>query len=221
MKSVGPVQGWARHSQEGDRVRVLNSSSVAAGSAVIAEPEVVRANAAVPADARARPRPTVADAEDEFHEFVALRWTALLRTAYLLTGDRQRAEDLVQSALVRLHRHWPKVRRDGMPEAYARRIMINLNIDWWRRLGSREHSVESVPDRPTTADAFARFELREELWSALHGLAPRTRAVLVLRYFEDLSEAETAAVLGCSVGSVKSQSSRGLAKLRLSLGSAQ
>ena len=190
-------------------------------NAAVTAPALASVSAAASASAQPRPRPAVVDAEEEFREFVTERWAALLRTAYLLTGDRQRAEDLVQSALVRLHRHWPKIRHDGMPEAYVRRIMINLNIDWWRRLGSREHSVESVPDRPTTADAFASFELREELWSALHGLAPRTRAVLVLRYFEDLSEAETAAALGCSVGTVKSQSSRGLAKLRLSLGSAQ
>src|SRR5438445_12211536 len=74
--------------------------------------------------------------EDDFRDFVTARWSALLRTAYLLTGDRDRAEDLVQSALVRAHRHWPKIRRDGAGEAYVRKTMTNLNTDWWRRLGS-------------------------------------------------------------------------------------
>ena len=159
-------------------------------------------------------------ADDDFREFVTTRWSGLLRTAYLLTGDRARAEDLVQSALVRAHRHWPAVRREGTAEAYVRKIMVNLNTDWWRRLGSRERRVESVPDHGQETDAYAAFELREELWAALQQLPTRMRAALVLRFFEDLSEAETAAVLGCSVGTVKSQCSRGLARLRLSLRSA-
>lgn len=159
-------------------------------------------------------------AEDDFREFVTARWSGLLRTAYLLTGDRARAEDLVQSALVRAHRHWPAVRREGTAEAYVRKIMVNLNTDWWRRLGSRERRVESVPDSRHAVDAYAAFELRDELWAALQQLPTRMRAALVLRFFEDLSEAETAAVLGCSVGTVKSQCSRGLARLRLSVRSA-
>ena len=158
--------------------------------------------------------------EDGFREFVTARWTDLLRTAYLLTGDRTRAEDLVQSALVRAHRHWPKIRPEGTAEAYVRKIMVNLNTDWWRRLGSRERRVETVPDATQAGDAYAAFELRDELWAALQQLPTRMRAALVLRFFEDLSEAETAAVLGCSVGTVKSQCSRGLARLRLSLRSA-
>ena len=155
--------------------------------------------------------------EDDFRDFVTARWSALLRTAYLLTGDRDRAEDLVQSALVRAHRHWSRIRRDGAGEAYVRKTMTNLNTDWWRRLGSREHRVEAVPDRRRAVDDYAALEVRDELWTALQQLPPRMRAALVLRYFEDLSEADTAAALGCSVGSVKSQCSRGLARLRLSL----
>jgi RNA polymerase sigma-70 factor (sigma-E family) len=160
-------------------------------------------------------------AEDAFREFVIARWGALLRTAYLLTCDRERAEDLVQSALVRAHRHWPKIHREGRSEAYVRKTMVNLNTDWWRRLGSREHRVESVPDGRISADAYAAFDLRDELWAALQQLPNRMRAVLVLRYFEDLSDAETAAILGCSIGTVKSQCSRGLGRLRVSLGSAK
>jgi RNA polymerase sigma-70 factor (sigma-E family) len=145
----------------------------------------------------------------------------LLRTAYLLTGDLGRAEDLVQGALVRAHRHWSKLQREGGAEAYVRKIMVNLNTDWWRRLGSREHAVSAVPDARAEADAYAAFDLQDELWTALRGLPARMRAVLVLRYFEDLSEAETASILGCSTGTVKSQCSRGLGRLRLALGSAK
>ena len=160
--------------------------------------------------------------EAEFREFVTTRWTALLRMAYLLTGDHDRAEDLVQSALVRLHRHWPKVlagdqgSQGRTPEAYVRKTMVNLNTDWWRRLGSRERPGGILPggDRPSSADAYAEMELREDLWVELRALPAKMRATLVLRYFEDLSEAETAAILGCSVGAVKSQCSRGLARLQ-------
>lgn len=155
--------------------------------------------------------------EDDFHEFVSARWSALLRTAYLLTGDRGRGEDLVQGALVRAHRHWPKLQREGTAEAYVRKIMVNLNTDWWRQLGSRENAVGFVPDAQSADDAYAAFDLRDELWTTLRELPARMRAVLVLRYFEDLTEAETAAILGCSTGTVKSQCSRGLGRLRLAL----
>jgi RNA polymerase sigma-70 factor (sigma-E family) len=155
--------------------------------------------------------------EDDFHEFVSVRWNALLRTAYLLTGDRGRAEDLVQGALIRAHRHWSKLQRQGAAEAYVRKIMVNLNTDWWRRLGSRENSVELVPDAQSAGDAYAAFDAQDELWMALRKLPARMRAVLVLRYFEDLSEAETATILGCSTGTVKSQCSRGLGRLRIAL----
>jgi RNA polymerase sigma-70 factor (sigma-E family) len=159
--------------------------------------------------------------EESFREFVAARWPALLRTAYLLTGDHARAEDLVQSALVRVHRHWARVQA-ASPDAYVRKVMVNLNTDWWRRLGSREQAagLAAEVDRPTSADAYASFELREELWAALRELPARMRATLVLRYFEDLTEAETARILGCSLGTVKSQTSRGLARLEHLLGEA-
>ena len=160
--------------------------------------------------------------EAEFREFVTARWSALLRMAYLLTGDHGRAEDLVQNALVRVHRHWAKVlaEDDGSeergPEAYVRKTMVNLNTDWWRRLGSRERPGGILPggDRPSSADAYAEMELREDLWAELRALPAKMRATLVLRYFEDLGEAETADILGCSIGAVKSQCSRGLARLQ-------
>ncbi|MFD2083151.1 RNA polymerase sigma-70 factor, sigma-E family [Actinopolymorpha cephalotaxi] len=159
------------------------------------------------------------NAEDEegFREFVALRWTSLLRTAYLLVGDHGHAEDLVQSALVRTHRRWSGLENRDQPERYVRKVLVNLaSSHWRRRLHFRESPVADVPER-TVADATAHSDLRDELWQALRSLPPRMRAVLVLRYFEDLSEAEIAAVLGCSTGTVKSQASRGLARLRAGL----
>lgn len=152
------------------------------------------------------------DAED-FREFMATRSAALLRTAYLLTGDRGHAEDLVQSALARAYRHWGKVRSTGVPEAYVRRILVNERNRSWRRDRARRHEVAGeVPERPAADQTQAHAE-RDEMWRALQAMPPRARAVLVLRYWEDLSEAETAELLGCSIGTVKSQASRGLRKL--------
>ncbi len=152
------------------------------------------------------------DAED-FRQFMATRSTALLRTAYLLTGDRWHAEDLVQSALTKAYRHWGKVRRSGVPEAYVRRILVNERNSHWRRERSRPREVVgAVPERPGVDETQAYAD-RDEMWQALQAMAPRTRAVLVLRYWEDLSEAQTADLLGCTVGTVKSQASRGLRKL--------
>ena len=152
--------------------------------------------------------------EQDFPDFVVGQWHALLRTAYLLTGDRGEAEDLVQTALVRVHRNWHRIERRDAPAVYTRRVLVNLNASIWRRrLRMREQPTEDLPERagPDAADAHA---LRDELRRACLRLPPRQRAVLVLRYFEDLSEADTALTLGISVGAVKSQTSRGLDKLR-------
>ena len=152
------------------------------------------------------------DAED-FRHFMATRSAALLRTAYLLTGDRGLAEDLVQNTMAKAYRHWGKVRRSGVPEAYVRRILVNERNDHWRRDRFRSREVVGdIPDRPGRDEAQAYAD-RDEMWQALRAMPPRTRAVLVLRYWEDLSEAQTADLLGCSVGTVKSQASRGLRKL--------
>lgn len=152
-----------------------------------------------------------AEAEDEFRQFVVARTPALLGTAYALTGDRGLAEDLLQASLLKTYRHWRQVRASDRPDAYVRRVMANQRISWWRRRRVAE-SDRPVPDRP--APAGPGVEDRDELWRALRQLPQRTRAVVVLRYWEDLSEAEVARILGCSVGSVKSQASRGLARLR-------
>jgi RNA polymerase sigma-70 factor (sigma-E family) len=150
--------------------------------------------------------------DEDFRDFVTSRSPALLRTAYLLVGDRALAEDLVQSALAKAYRHWGRVTAAGNPEAYVRRIMVNERRSWWRRNPGRE-VVGAVPERSGPDEPGALVE-RDAVWRAVLGLPPRTRAVLVLRYWEDLSEAETATVLGCSVGTVKSQASRGLRRLQ-------
>ncbi|GAB3428038.1 SigE family RNA polymerase sigma factor [Flindersiella endophytica] len=159
-----------------------------------------------------------ASAETAFRQFVETRWQALVRTAYLLVGDHGHAEDLVQVALVRTHRNWHRIDRVDAPEVYVRKVLVNLASSHWRRLWRRlEHPSDRLPDQ-TAPDATGVTDQRAELWSALRALPPRMRAVLVLRYFEDLSEAQTAELLGCSLGSVKSQASRGLARLRTSYG---
>ncbi len=149
---------------------------------------------------------------DDFRAFVEQHWAPLVRTAYLLTGDRGYAEDLVQSALEKTHRRWSRVSRMDAPVAYVRRAMVNTATSWRRR-----RRVSEVPlllvDGPA-GDPYAPVDQRQQVLAALRTLPPRMRAVLVLRYFADLSESETAAALGCSVGSVKSQASRGLTRLR-------
>jgi RNA polymerase sigma-70 factor (sigma-E family) len=159
------------------------------------------------------------DEASRFREFVAARWASLLRTAYLLTGDHGHAEDLVQTALIRVHRHWTKVERTGSPDAYVRKAMVNAHTDWWRRFGLRQGAERLTAEFEdvSTADVYETVELRDELWAALQSLPPKMRAALVLRYFEDFGEAETAQILGCSVGTVKSQTSRGLQRLQQAL----
>lgn len=148
-----------------------------------------------------------------FEEFVAARGSALLRTATLMcAGSRQDAEDVVQTALEKAYRHWGRI--EGDPEPYVRRSVINLIISRARRRKVlREVHLTRLPE-PSVEGAADGVVLRDALIRELHRLPARQRAVLVLRYWEDLSEAETAKLLGCSVGTVKSQASRALAKLR-------
>lgn len=151
--------------------------------------------------------------DEDFRDFVVSRSPALLRTAYLLTGDRGHAEDLLQSALAKAYRHWRRVASTGSPEAYVRAILVNERRSRWRRERGPRLVLGAVPERGGP-DRVAGVDTRDELWRAVLAMPPRTRAVLVLRYWEDLSEADTAEVLGCSVGTVKSQASRGLRKLQ-------
>ncbi len=147
-----------------------------------------------------------------FEEFVHARRPALLRTAYLLTGQHADAEDLVQKALIRAVPHWRRIADN--PEPYVRTIVSRESISRWRRRRWRELSTDDLPEVVhTDPDVAGRADLRR----ALAALSPRQRAVIVLRYFEDLTEQETAEALGCAVGTVKSHARDGLARLRTTL----
>jgi RNA polymerase sigma-70 factor (sigma-E family) len=147
---------------------------------------------------------------DSFEEYVRARQTLLLRTAYLLTGSHHDAEDLVQLALMKVVPKWGRIKDD--PDAYVRRVLVNENISRWRGRRWREVSHAEVPDA-----AAVEGEDHSDLRAALQNLAPRQRAVIVLRYFEDLTEAQTAEALGISVGTVKSQARDALTRLRTRL----
>jgi RNA polymerase sigma-70 factor (sigma-E family) len=156
-----------------------------------------------------------ADADAEFHAYMAARWPVLVRTAYLLTGDRFLAEDLAQTALTRVYASWRRVRRADDVDAYVRRVLVNANSGRYRKRRVAEQLV-GVPADGRSHVPHEPIAERSALMAALAELAPRQRAVVVLRYWEDLSEREVAAVLGCSVGTVKSQASKALARLRTS-----
>ena len=149
-----------------------------------------------------------------FERFVAESSDRLVRTAYLLCGDRGHAEDLVQTALLRTARRWSRARQN--PEAYARRVVVNLARDRWRSLGRRprEAPIDETDVAVSVTDGIAE---RDQLVRAAQALPEGQRAVLVLRYFDDLSIEETARVLGCTTGTVKSQTARALTRLRAAL----
>jgi RNA polymerase sigma-70 factor (sigma-E family) len=151
---------------------------------------------------------------DDLAAFLAARGDALLRTAVLLAPGREAGEDLLQEALERLLRKWHKV--DGNPEGYLRRIMYNRAVDGWRRR-VRRPEVLGLPAQTAVADHASQLDLRLLLIAELGLLTPRQRAAVVARYWEQLSEAETAAALGCSVSAVKAATGRGLAALRAAL----
>jgi RNA polymerase sigma-70 factor (sigma-E family) len=154
-----------------------------------------------------------------FDEFVSGNLEQLLRTAYLITWDVGEAEDLVQECLFKVARRWSRVRRMAQPRAYVRRILLNLALDDARGRGRRRDELDGVSAiaEDPSRDLLGGLETRAELLDALARLTARQRAVLVLRYFNDLTEAQTAEVLGCSPGTVKSNASRGLARLREAL----
>lgn len=148
--------------------------------------------------------------ERDFTEYVRARQDRLLRTAYLLCGDRDRAQDLAQSTFARLFRHWKHAQRADSVDAYARSVLVRIFLHEQRR--SRHE--RTLHERLDPAPASVRPDVRLSLLDALARLAPGARAVVVLRYWEDLSVETTAGLLGCSEGNVKSQSSRALARLR-------
>ncbi len=150
-----------------------------------------------------------------FEQFVAARSGALWRSAWLLTGDAQKAEDLLQTALLKAWRNWKSIARDGAVEGYVRRALVTTYTDWWRRKWTAEVPTLELPE---TADGSRDDEVstRHDVMTALATLTRGQRAVIVLRYFDDLTEQQTADALGCSVGTVKSQTARALKALRSS-----
>ncbi|MFE6738267.1 SigE family RNA polymerase sigma factor [Streptomyces tubercidicus] len=152
-----------------------------------------------------------------FEEFVAARGPRLLRIAWLLTGDAHQAEDLLQTVLAKV---WPKWRRiaGGQPEAYIRKALVNTYASWWQRRWRGEVPCGELPDLPASSDAFSDVDLERALGAVVRRLPRRQRAVIVLRYFEDLSVEQTAATLGCQPGTVKSQAAKALRTLRAELG---
>jgi RNA polymerase sigma-70 factor (sigma-E family) len=157
---------------------------------------------------------TMTDRDADFTAYLHARQARLLRTAYLLTGDQHQAEDLLQTSLAKLYLAWDKVRDREYVDAYVRRIMVNENNSQWRRgWKKREFATDEVPEGRPFHDEYDEG-VGAAVWKAVQTLPRKARAVVVLRYYEQLSEAETADVLGISVGTVKSQTSRALAALR-------
>ena len=148
--------------------------------------------------------------EQHFHEYVATRHAALTRTGYLLTGNHHDAEDLVQRALMKCVPQWSKIRAN--PESYLRRVLYNENVSRWRRHPKGERLVDMTPEAVASETDVAT---RESVRAALAKLTPKQRTILVLRFYEDLTESQTAAALGISLGTVKSQTRHALARLKV------
>jgi RNA polymerase sigma-70 factor (sigma-E family) len=155
----------------------------------------------------------MAGIDERFAAYVRDRGEHHLRVAVLLTGDWHAAEDLVQESLVKLYRAWPKLRLDGDPDAYLRRIMVNTHRSWWRARWRRETPAGELPDT-VIADFADGQAFAAQVRQALRALPRQQRAAVVLRYYADLPEAEVADLLGCSVGTVKTHTHRGLRALR-------
>ena len=155
--------------------------------------------------------------EEEFEAFVAGSARSLLRTGYLMTGDLAAAEDLVQESLAKVAQRWHTVRQMSAPTAYARRVLINQARDDRRRATRRALPLEAPPEN-LVDDAAAALARSDQLMRGLARLSPRQRATVVLRFYEDMTEAEVAEALDCSVGTVKTQTSRALSHLRAFLG---
>ena len=142
------------------------------------------------------------------------RSQSLLRTAYLLTGNRADAEDLVQAALAKTYQAWDRIEDRRALDGYVRKAMVNTHISWWRRRRVDEYPTDEIPDL-AVADAAGDSDLQDALRRAIDRLPRRMRAAVVLRYYEDMTEAEVAVALGVSLGTVKSTVSRAVAKLRI------
>src|SRR5262245_6146037 len=153
------------------------------------------------------------DDESALREFASARMGMLSSVAYLLTGDHHAAQDLVQTVLIKVARNWRRISTVNAPDAYVRRMLYHEHVSAWRRRGDEE-PVATVPEPPPSADPADSAVRRILLQQALARLTPRQRAVIILRFFEDLSEADAAEVLGCSLGTVKSQTHHAIGRLR-------
>ncbi|MGH3302997.1 MAG: SigE family RNA polymerase sigma factor [Streptosporangiaceae bacterium] len=193
----------------------------ALGGSVPTAPTSPRAAAAlgqVPS-ARVAPPGDIVDgpaglSDPDFLDYVRMRRGALLRTAYLLTGNVADAEDLVQSALAKTYLAWDRIEDRGALDGYVRRAIINTHISWWRRRRVQEYPTDEVPDQ-AVADHATSSALQQTIRQAVDRLPQRMRAAIMLRYYDDMTEAEVAEVLGVSVGTVKSTVARAVAKLRI------
>ncbi|OZM71446.1 SigE family RNA polymerase sigma factor [Amycolatopsis antarctica] len=160
--------------------------------------------------------------EQEFAEYFAAKRDSVRRTAYMLCGDWHKADDLAQTAFVALHRRWRKIRDRSATDAYVRKTLVRASIDESRRPWRRERNVDVLPESVAAGTRFdERIVDREDLLAGLRQVPPKQRAVLVLRYFEGMDVGGVAKALGCSEGNVKSQTARGLAKLREVLGGSE
>ena len=164
---------------------------------------------------------TTADPLVDFEAYVRASQRKHKRLAFLLAGDLHAAEDLLQAAYAKLYPRWDKVRAYDAPDAYLRKVMVSVRTSWWRRHRNREWATDEVPELGGVADHGEEVVESRVLLSALRGLPERQRAAVVLRHWCDLSEAETASIMSCSLGTVKSNTSKGLAHLRAALGPAE
>ncbi|SCG52365.1 SigE family RNA polymerase sigma factor [Micromonospora coxensis] len=149
-----------------------------------------------------------------FEEYVSSRGPALVRLARLLTGDEHRAEDLTQDVLARAYLHWRKIARADRPDVYVRRMLVNANTSWWRRRSSRELATAEFAERAGRGDLGGEAADRDEMWRLIRALPDRQRAVLVLRYYEDLDDTTIAQILDCSPVTVRTHAMRALTHLR-------
>lgn len=191
------------------KLSVINRRLSPFGEATIWRTQLVQQDVSIDDGVVTGVRVVPTDGAVSFDAFVAARSQALVRTAYLLTRDHALAEDLVQTALAKAWFHWSRIREDS-PEPYVRRILVTTYATWWRRRWNGEIPTADLPEAST-----AHGDDRLDLWDAIGRLPRRQRAVIVLRYYEDLSEAETARLMGSTVGTVKSQTAKALAKLRV------
>jgi RNA polymerase sigma-70 factor (sigma-E family) len=194
-------EGGDAENDAADPVRVpLQRTPVPAARAAAAEPSLAN---------------SPADFEDPaFSDYVLARSRALLRTAYLLTGNQADAEDLVQSALAKTYLAWDRIADRNALDGYVRRAMVNTHISWWRRRRLDEFPTDDLPDQ-AVADHAVNSDMQESLRRAIDRLPQRMRAAVMLRYYDDMTEAEIAQALGISLGTVKSTVSRAVARLRI------